>query len=109
MPCPEGVDIPGCFENYNDKYIGRTRGVNSPMFQYMITIGGMMSQGKSGYASQCKSCNKCVKACPQHIPIPKRLKEVAGEFESPAFKVMRPMVGTVLKLDRWRNMRKAGK
>ncbi len=26
MPCPAGVDIPGCFSCYNDKYLIKDRG-----------------------------------------------------------------------------------
>lgn len=32
-------------------------------------------------ASDCLGCGKCEKACPQHLPSRKLLKDVAAEFE----------------------------
>jgi len=107
MPCPSGVDIPGCFEAYNNKYMGGGAVTNNPVIGYILLVGGTLGRREPGYASQCKECNECVKACPQHIPIPKRLKEVRNELEGPGFTVRKGAVGCFLKFDRWRNMRKA--
>ncbi|HMK45261.1 MAG TPA: aldo/keto reductase [Methanocella sp.] len=106
MPCPKGVDIPGCFESYNNKYLGGSAYPGNPQLGYAIMVGGSLGK-KPGYASQCKECNKCAKACPQHIPIPNRLKEVKREFEGPTFPVMKLVVGGFMRYDRWRNLRKA--
>ena len=77
MPCPFGVDIPGCFADYNTSALfphDRTG-----KFQYMGHHGGLMG-GKS-YAGLCRQCGKCQKICPQHLPIPGLMKDVSREME----------------------------
>ena len=84
MPCPHGVDIPGCFSYYNDKYL-----LNDKMarFQYMRSLGGMAA--KPSNASLCVACGRCEPHCPQSIAIIKELKTVAREMEGPFY---RPLV-----------------
>jgi predicted aldo/keto reductase-like oxidoreductase len=109
LPCPAGVNIPACFEYYNNLTLG------SPMMakiMYMTTVGGGLDgSGKKGYASQCKNCKKCVKACTQHIDIPLQLKDAANAMEGPDMKVMgfvfRPVFRTFMSYNRWKNRRKA--
>ncbi|OPY28705.1 MAG: putative oxidoreductase [Methanocella sp. PtaU1.Bin125] len=109
MPCPAGVDIPACFEAYNNL------SVESPLvvkIKYLNAVGGGLDgNGRMGKASQCRNCNKCVKVCTQHIDIPGQLKEVARAMEGPEMKalgfVLQPMFGAFMKISRWRNMRKA--
>jgi predicted aldo/keto reductase-like oxidoreductase len=88
MPCPSGVDIPGCFTAYNDKYL---LGKKGHRLKYMQTLG-IMSQNPS-YASLCKQCGKCEKHCPQNIKIRQELKNVKKEMEGiffkPAIKITR--------------------
>lgn len=109
MPCPAGVNIPVCFESYNNMYL------ENPLvakIKYMIHAGGGMD-GKSpkAYASQCRGCNKCVKACTQHILIPDDLKKASKELEGPDMKaislLIMPLVRIYLKFQRWRTIRKA--
>lgn len=83
MPCPYGVDIPGCFASYNDKYL---LGLKKNRWQYMQTLGVLSK--KPAYASICKDCGKCEKNCPQKIQIPKELKIVKKEMELPFFNVI---------------------
>lgn len=90
MPCPFGVDIPGCFSCYNDKYL---MGDKSVRFRYMQTMGVMSV--KPSNASQCTECGKCESHCPQKIAIRQQLKTVSHEMESFFYK---PMVGIMRKI-----------
>lgn len=88
MPCPAGVDIPGCFSCYNDKYLMKDRSVK---LRYMQTLGAMSK--KPANASQCKNCGKCEEHCPQGLPIRQHLntvsKEMEGIFYKPIVKIAR--------------------
>jgi len=78
LPCPAGVNIPACFEIYNNRNMFGA-GLHEQIRYYSLIGEG----GKPAVASQCKDCGKCQKACPQHLPIPDLLKGVRKEFESP--------------------------
>ena len=81
MPCPSGVLIPVCFETYNKMHMfGETETVK---FSYAIRMSGLTTDGKSRYASQCVECGECLDKCPQQIPIPEFLAQVAAEMEGP--------------------------
>jgi hypothetical protein len=77
MPCPAGVDIPGCFSLYNDHHLFSFNRMAT--FQYFGRHGGLM--GSVSYAGLCRACGKCEKVCPQHLPIPALLRDVSREFE----------------------------
>lgn len=77
MPCPAGVDIPGCFALYNAHHLFPKD--RSTRFHYMGRHGGII--GDVSYAGLCRSCGKCTKACPQHLPIPELLRDVKGDLE----------------------------
>ncbi len=77
MPCPAGVDIPGCFSVYNAHYLFPHD--RSAKFQYFGRHGGLM--GGLSYAGLCRACGKCETACPQHLPIRDRLRDVSREME----------------------------
>jgi predicted aldo/keto reductase-like oxidoreductase len=77
MPCPAGVDIPGCFSLYNDHHLFSFN--RMAKFQYFGRHGGLM--GSVSYAGLCRTCGKCEKVCPQHLPIPALLRDVSREFE----------------------------
>lgn len=75
MPCPKGVNIPGCFAAYNTSYaIGRSAGIQ----QYFMSTGALT---RSGAASNCIKCGKCEKHCPQSIPIRNSLDDVIKRVE----------------------------
>jgi hypothetical protein len=83
MPCPSGVNIPLCFEEYNNLYL-----VDNPdgeKFMYAARLGGAVALGKSEFASLCVQCRECVDKCPQHIDIPVILESVVKELEGPGF------------------------
>ncbi len=90
IPCPHGVDIPGCFSAYNDKYLLNAR---DNRLKYMQTLGVISK--KPAYASLCTECGKCERHCPQNISIRKELKQVQKEMEGFLFK---PIVGVARKL-----------
>lgn len=89
MPCPAGVNIPGCFSCYNDKYLMADK---SARMRYFQTLGAISA--KPAVASQCKGCGKCESHCPQKIEIRKELKTVSREMEGVLYK---PVVGIVRK------------
>lgn len=80
MPCPFGVNIPGCFSVYNDKYLLKEK---HNKIIYIRTLGGLSNQ--PAYASICKNCGKCEKHCPQGIEIREELKRIKKEMEGPLF------------------------
>jgi uncharacterized protein len=90
MPCPAGVDIPGCFSIYNDRYLTGKKGNRS---EYLKALGVLSAQ--PAVASRCKECGKCVIHCPQKIDIPMQLKQVDRELEGalkPFFSIARKLL-----------------
>jgi predicted aldo/keto reductase-like oxidoreductase len=77
LPCPAGVDIPGCFSLYNARFLFPHD--NSAKFQYFGRHGGLM--GGVSYAGLCRACGRCEKACPQHLRIRELLHDVSLEME----------------------------
>ena len=68
MPCPSGVNIPGCFEYFNNHHMyGKEE-------NYRFLSAGQR-------ASACTECGACEAHCPQCLPIPELLKEVKAVFE----------------------------
>jgi len=72
MPCPAGVNIPGCFGMLNNLAMFEDEGACK--FQYNVFVG----QGK---ASKCVACGQCEPKCPQHIKIISDLKKVVAALE----------------------------
>lgn len=72
MPCPHGVNIPGCFEQFNKSAVFNDRVSAKRRYNNFI--------GKEKDASKCRKCGRCLPLCPQHIDIPAVLKQVAKEF-----------------------------
>jgi predicted aldo/keto reductase-like oxidoreductase len=76
MPCPRGVNIPGCFTAYNTSFsIGYAAGM-----QQFITSTALTSE-RSSSPSLCVKCGKCESHCPQHLPIIKSLGLVRRRME----------------------------
>ena len=69
MPCPNGVDIPGCFRIWNE----------SAKFPNM---DGRRAYSRPGnwQARNCVECGLCEDQCPQHLPIREALKQVEAQF-----------------------------
>lgn len=73
MPCPFGVDIPRNFAMMNN-------------FAKYSNPGDLAFRWKDmkeeERASQCRSCGKCEKACPQALPIREKLHEIAARMKA---------------------------
>jgi len=93
MPCPFGVDIPGCFSSYNDKYLMPG---SSSRFQYMQALGALSA--KPGVASRCTQCGKCESHCPQNIAIRAELKNVRKTMEGPFFKPVAAIARKIMRV-----------
>lgn len=80
MPCPSGVNIPECFEIYNNLHMfGNVEGAR---FTYAVRMSGVFTNTEpGGFASQCIECGQCMEKCPQSLKIPDLLKAVAEELE----------------------------
>jgi uncharacterized protein len=79
MPCPANVTIPLCFEEYNTTHM--FGGMQEGKFRYALRLSGELVDGQPGYASLCVRCGECLEKCPQKIPIPDMLAQVAAEME----------------------------
>ena len=71
--CPKRISIPDMFACMNTKQIHHDW--NADYYYNDVVTNG------KGKASDCISCGKCEKICPQHLSIRKLLKDVAAEFE----------------------------
>ena len=69
-PCPRSIAIPQYFKLYNRAQNGEEVGEKYTALHE-----------KHGKASDCIVCGACEKICPQHLPIRKYLRDVAGKFE----------------------------
>jgi predicted aldo/keto reductase-like oxidoreductase len=76
MPCPKGINIPGCFAAYNTSF---AHSFTTGMHQFLMSTALM---SKKPYSPRlCIECGKCESHCPQHLPIRKTLKQVSGRME----------------------------
>lgn len=72
MPCPNGVDIPGNFDVYNEL----------KMFGDMKNAKRAYKKLEEAQAGKCIECGKCEPLCPQNIKIQKWLKTIDNELDN---------------------------
>lgn len=72
MPCPQKVDIPTCFKEYNIAKM--LDDVEASSMQYFSLLE------EENRATACTQCDECVPMCPQRINIPEELKKVKELF-----------------------------
>lgn len=105
MPCPSGVNIPICFEIYNNAHMfGRVR---SAKMQYLFFLSGIA--GKPAGASLCQKCGECEEACPQNLSIQENLEQVAKEFEGKWLKPTVWLAKRVMAFQKWKDFRRTNK
>lgn len=81
MPCPANVNIPLCFELYNN--LSLEDDPETVKFMYAARAGGALGLDDPEFASLCVQCGQCLEKCPQHIDIPAVLGSVVEELEGP--------------------------
>ncbi len=82
LPCPKGVNIPDCFNVYNEKYLFDKKLLGifpGAMANYYMVVGGITNKQSS--AGLCNHCGRCKRLCPQSLDIPNELDTVKSEFE----------------------------
>lgn len=72
-PCPAKIAIPDCLRLYNDY---------SRMYAASECLDGYADlTRRGGRASDCISCGRCERMCPQHLDIRRWIKRVADAFD----------------------------
>jgi uncharacterized protein len=69
-PCPNGVEIPGIFEIYNDAAMYDN--FQGAKMRYMGAFEGLKEHQR---ADKCQECGKCEEVCPQKVPVREWLKK----------------------------------
>ena len=72
MDCPAGVSIPEAFAAYNRYATSKSRSMFEELYH-------ALDAGQR--ADNCVACGTCLSKCPQHIDIPKHMKEIAALAE----------------------------
>jgi predicted aldo/keto reductase-like oxidoreductase len=83
MPCPRGINIPGCFAAYNASF---AQNFVTGMQQFLTSTAAMGKNPRS--PRLCVECGKCETHCPQHLPIRGALKQVARRMEPPPLRLV---------------------
>ena len=86
MPCPYGIDIPGCILHYNkclneDFVLKSIRDKNYREARRAYLVGYDRSVPRLRQASHCTGCGQCMPHCPQRIDIPGELRRIDAYVE----------------------------
>ena len=73
MPCPAGVDIPGCFGVWNTYHMYQNYN--------MVKRRWENERGEQKQAKNCVKCGKCEQACPQKLSIRKDLERAQADLD----------------------------
>lgn len=73
MPCPRGVNIPKCFNQYNQSKVFDSPSSVSGQYYHVID--------EKNRADKCTNCAQCLDNCPQDIPISEELTKVEEHFK----------------------------
>ena len=84
MPCPQKVNIPGCFTAYNASF---SFGYLAGLAMYLTGLGMHQSEKKSS-GRCCTKCGACEGKCPQRIDIPGSLETISKRMEPPWVRVI---------------------
>lgn len=74
MPCPAGVNIPGCFEVWNTYHMYQNYNVVKWEWENEV--------GEKAQAKNCIKCGKCEKQCPQKLSIRSDLEKVQRDLDA---------------------------
>lgn len=78
MPCPNNVDIPGCFSAFNSYRVYGSLEAAKNSYNWISTDNG--NDKKDNSARMCIECGLCMDKCPQKIDIINQLKEVEANL-----------------------------
>lgn len=73
MPCPAGVNIPGCFATWNTYHMYQN--YNTVRWNWEVVLGD------EHQPKNCIQCGKCEAQCPQKIAIREDLKRVQADLD----------------------------
>lgn len=78
--CNENINIPHIFDLYNSEMREDAKG-----YTVMGNAYANYSLEGNKIASDCIACGNCSNICPQHLDIPKYMKDVKARFEIPLY------------------------
>ena len=88
------MDIPSSFDAFNVWHtFGKPQQAN---FSYIVRAAGIFTR-QPAYASLCSRCMDCEEKCPQSLPIPDLLDQVAALFEGDGFREREAMIRRMLQ------------
>ncbi|MBD5515751.1 MAG: aldo/keto reductase [Lachnospiraceae bacterium] len=73
MPCPAGVDIPGCFASWNTYHMYQNYNVVKWRWEQAL--------GEGKQAKNCIKCGKCEQMCPQKLSIRLNLEKAQADLD----------------------------